>query len=578
MEAGMILQSLKELAEREGLTEDLDYEPKQVAWVISLAQTGRYLGITSTAMPQGSKGKLLSKTMRIPRRAGRTSANLADFLIDKPEYVLGIAADQDLPDKRKAKLEPRRLLFLAGIEAAAQATDNAALQAVAAFLKSDAGRTLCAEDLTRQSFASNDLIAFEVAGRLVHEDTQVRLHFAGNREASGETSAQCLVCGRARPAIEKHPSVQVRGGSSSGIALVSFNSAAFESYSWDRNANAPVCRNCAEAYTTGLRRLLSNRYPDPKRPGENCSLRSIGLTNDTVAVFWADTANDSVDLFAAIFENPDPPAVHTLLESPWKGLGALRLSTRFYCLLISGGQGRATLRGIHSALLADVEANVREYFACIAPYSAMPLPLYVLLRSLAVQRKPENLPPGLAGEAFLAILFGTHYPRTLLSFAVQRCRAEQAVPRERAAVLNLFLYRNLKHKELNMGLNRESPKAGYRLGRLLAVLERMQTQANQGLNKTIVDRYYGAASTRPGTVFPSLIRLAPHHIAKLKNPVFLQRDLGEVLDGLDSFPAHLSLEDQGLFALGYYHQRQDYFKKRDGAATAESTEGDQNHE
>src|ERR1039458_10140107 len=226
----------------------------------------------------------------------------------------------------------------------------------------------------------------------------------------------------------------------------------------------------------------------------------------------------SSDLFAAIFESPDPASVQALLDSPWKGRDMPALSTRFYCLLISGAQGRATLRGVHSALLADVEANVREYFACIAPYSATPLPLYVLLRSLAVQRKPENLPPGLAGQVFLAILFGARYPRTLLSYAVQRCRAEQAVPRERAAVLNLFLYRNLKHKELNMGLNRESPEAGYRLGRLLAVLERMQTQANQGLNKTIVDRYYGAASTRPGTVFPSLIRLAPHHIAKLKNP------------------------------------------------------------
>lgn len=574
----MILQSLKELAEREGLTADLDYEPKLVAWVISLDEAGRYLGVTSTAMPQGPKGKLLPKTMRIPRRAGRTSADLADFLIDKPEYVLGIAADPDLPVKRKAKLEPRRLLFLAGIEAAAQATGNVALQAVAAFLQSDADRILCAGDLTRQSFASNDLIAFEVAGSLVHEDPQVRLRFAGNRGSSGEPAVQCLVCGGVRPPVDKHPSVHVRQGSPSGIALVSFNSAAFESHGWERNANAPVCRNCAEGYTTGLRRLLSNRYPDPKRPGENCSPRSIGLTNDTVAVFWADSANDSLDLFAAIFESPDPASVQALLDSPWKGRDMPALSTRFYCLLISGAQGRATLRGVHSALLADVEANVREYFACIAPYSATPLPLYVLLRSLAVQRKPENLPPGLAGQVFLAILFGARYPRTLLSYAVQRCRAEQAVPRERAAVLNLFLYRNLKHKELNMGLNRESPEAGYRLGRLLAVLERMQTQANQGLNKTIVDRYYGAASTRPGTVFPSLIRLAPHHIAKLKNPAFLQRDLGEVLEGLDSFPAHLSLEDQGLFALGYYHQRQDYFKKRDGVPAVDASEGDQNHE
>jgi len=574
----MILQSLKELAEREGLTADLDYEPKLVAWVISLDEAGRYLGVTSTAMPQGPKGKLLPKTMQIPRRVIKTVNDRANFLVDSPEYVLGVVPDPDLTDKRKARAEPRRLLFLAGIESGVQSTGNAALHAVATFLKSEASRALCVADLTRLSCAADDRIGFEVAGRLVHEDAEVRRYFSRNREPSAEAGSQCLVCGEARPLVGNHPPVPVRGGFSGGIALVSFNQKAFLSYGWAGNDNAPVCRNCAEAYAKGLRRLLSNRYPDPKRPGENFPPRSVGLTNDTAAVFWADAANDSLDLFAAIFENPDPTSVQALLDSPSKGRDMPALSTRFYCLLISGAQGRATLRGIHSALLADVEANVREHFACISHYSATPLPLYVLLRSLAVQRKPENLPPGLAGQVFLAILFGARYPRTLLSYAVQRCRAEQAVPRERAAVLDLFLHRNLKHKELNMGLNRESPEAGYRLGRLLAVLERMQTQANQGLNKTIVDRYYGAASTRPGTVFPSLIRLAPHHIAKLKNPAFLQRDLGEVLEGLDSFPAHLSLEDQGLFALGYYHQRQDYFKKRDGVPAVDASEGDQNHE
>lgn len=116
-----------------------------------------------------------------------------------------------------------------------------------------------------------------------------------------------------------------------------------------------------------------------------------------------------------------------------------------------------------------------------------------------------------------------------------------------------------------MGLDRESPAPGYRLGRLLAVLERLQGEANRGINKTIVDRYYGAASTRPVTVFPSLIHLAQHHAGKLKSPGFFQKELGEVLEGLQAFPARLSLEEQGLFALGYYHQRQEYFKPREVA-------------
>jgi CRISPR-associated protein Csd1 len=218
---------------------------------------------------------------------------------------------------------------------------------------------------------------------------------------------------------------------------------------------------------------------------------------------------------------------------------------------------------MHTGVLGDVEDNVRGYFDVVAPFSERPLPLFFLLRSLAVQGKSDNLPPSLAGEVFLAILFGLPYPRFLLSSAVQRCRAEQKVTRERAAVIQLYIQRNLKRQELIVGLNRECPDTGYRLGRLLAVLERLQGQANKGLNKTIVDRYYGAASTRPVTVFPSLIHLAQHHAGKAGNAGFFQKEIGDVLDAVQTFPSHLSLEEQGLFALGYYHQRQDYFKKRE---------------
>ena len=577
----MILASLKDLAQREGLTEDLDYEPKPVAWVVSLDAEGHYLGLIPTAMPQGPKGKPVAKTMQIPRRAGRTSEDLADFLVDKPEYALGIVPDTDLSEKRMQRLEPRRRLFLAEVEKAATVTANADLKAVVAFLQSDSERSKCVGMLQQQSYASNDLLCFDVQGRLVHEEPQVRGYFSTQRAASGEKSSQCLICGELRSPVDKHPSVQLRGGSSSGIALVSFNSAAFESFGWKRNENAPVCRNCAEAYTTGLRRLVSNRYPDPRHPGEFLPRRSVGLTGDTVAVFWADVESESLDWFADMFEKPDPQAVKSLLESPWKGRDTPELSARFYCLLISGGQGRATIRGMHTGVLGDVEANVREYFSAIGRLAETPMPLFFLLRSLAVQGKADNLTPSLAGEVFLAILFGFKYPHLLLSSAVQRCRAEQKVSRERAAIFQLYFQRNLQRQELTMGLNRESPDTGYRLGRLLAVLERLQGQANNNLNKTIVDRYYGAASTRPVTVFPSLIHLAQHHASKARNAGFFQKEIGEVLDAVQSFPPHLSLEEQGLFALGYYHQRQEYFKKRESASSEEtsgSEEGESNNE
>ncbi len=298
-------------------------------------------------------------------------------------------------------------------------------------------------------------------------------------------------------------------------------------------------------------------------------------------MFWADVESEGLDWFADIFEKSDPQAVKSLFESPHKGRDTAKLAARFYCLLLSGGQGRAIIRGMHTGVLGDVEDNIREYFSVMTPPSENPLPLYFLLRSLAVQGKADNLPPSLAGEVFLAILFGFKYPHSLLSSAVQRCRAEQKVSRERAAILQLYFQRNLKRQELTLGLNRESPDTGYRLGRLLAVLERLQGQANNSLNKTIVDRYYGAASTRPVTVFPSLIHLAQHHAGKARNPGFFQKEIGEVLDAVQSFLSRTFRWKNRAFALGYYHQRQEYFKKREAApseGTTTSEEGDLNNE
>jgi CRISPR-associated protein Csd1 len=186
-----------------------------------------------------------------------------------------------------------------------------------------------------------------------------------------------------------------------------------------------------------------------------------------------------------------------------------------------------------------------------------------------LQGKLENIPAGLETEVFLGIVFGGRFPRTLLARAVERCRAEQKVTRERAAIVRAYLIRN-EDVEVKVGLDRENASAGYRLGRLLAVLERVQGSAQNNPNKTIVDRYYGAASTRPATVFPRLIPLAQHHLAKLSGGLaaFYQSQLGEVIGELAEVPATLDLQQQGLFALGYYHQRQEFYKKQEKPANA----------
>jgi CRISPR-associated protein Csd1 len=169
-----------------------------------------------------------------------------------------------------------------------------------------------------------------------------------------------------------------------------------------------------------------------------------------------------------------------------------------------------------------------------------------------------------------SILTGRPYPRTLLSSAVRRSRAEQEVTYERAALIKASLVRLTRinrsgTKEVTMKLDRSSPSVGYRLGRLFAVLEKIQEEANPGINATIRDRYYGAASSTPVTVFSILLKLKNHHLAKLENrgrAVNLERTIGEIMEGITAFPSHLTLDEQGRFAVGYYHQRADFFSPK----------------
>jgi CRISPR-associated protein Csd1 len=559
----MILQSLRDLALREHLLTNPDYEPKAVAWIIHVGDGGQFLGLVPTA-----EGKKLN----IPRRAGRTAAPVADFLVDKSEYVLGVCRQDKLTKPRKPEeLVKRRELFLEAIESAHEATGAAAIRAVADFLGHDEERGRCAAEAETGGYKNNDLFAFDFQGCLVHDLPEIQAHFSATRRKTTVAGVPCLVCGRPRPPVDKHPGVKLPGGTTSGVSLVSFNSNAFESYGLSRNENAPVCRECADAYTTALNRCIERDYVNPE--GEVLSRRSIWIPPATVAVYWAERDAGFMDIFGSLFDQADPEAVKSLFDAPQAGRAPADLKARFYCLLLSGAQGRAIVRGLHTETLGAVEENVGNYFRSLEIGSDKPFPLWVLLRSICLQGDTKNLPPGLAGDFFLSILFGRPFPRTLLAAAVGRCRAEREVKPARAALLRAYLIRNRSFNlEVTVSLDKENTQPAYRLGRLLAVLERLQGDAQRSLNKTIVDRYYGAASTRPGTVFPALIRLAQHHFPKVSSPGFHQANLGEVLDGITAFPATLSLEQQGMFALGYYHQRQEFYRRKETTTQTETGE------
>ena len=568
----MILHELRALALREELVNDPTFESKPVAWMIQLDENGAYLGLKSTyidvPLPEGRKGKpkRQAEMMAIPRRSGRRSNETADFLVDKSEYVLGVEPDS----KREAiVLERRRKLFLSSLQEAAASTGSKVGLAVVDFLLNDADRMQCIAELGKAGYASNDLFTFDVDNELLHDDDALRSWWAGPPVAHGAPGEvnlkQCLLCGQQRSPVDKHHSTLIPGGVTAGVPLVTFNSAAFEKYGLERNDNAPICRDCMTAYVEGLRRLINARYIS-SRTGEAVRPQNTRLSGDTTAVYWSSVESPLPGILGELLYSPQQ--VRDLLASPHRGQRSHAASGRFFCLILSGAQGRAMLRSMHSGTLDELEQSLSRYFDAVrleGRDEARRQPLVDLLRSLVLEGKLDRLPPRLAGEIFLGVLFGTPMPQLVLAASVARNRAEQQVTPERAALLQLYFNSRTQTEVPLVSLNEASTLPAYRLGRLLSAFERVQEEAQgRSLNRTLVDRYFGAASTRPGTVFPQLVRLSQAHLGKLgARGAYLKALVGEITDGLDSFAPMLSLEEQGQFALGYYHQRQRFFRKRE---------------
>jgi CRISPR-associated protein Csd1 len=583
----MILQRLVRYYERKASDPDTalapeGFEKKEIPFVIVLKSDGQFVQIEDTRSGEGKKKR--AQTFLVPQGVKRAVNISANLLWDTAEYVLGIDT--------RGKPDRVVLQHAAFVERLAELPqDDRGVQAVRAFLAdlplAQLEQFSCWEEirttnpnLTFQLVSDTELVCNRAAV------VDVLLANATNSDAEGSSAARgvCLVSGVESEITRLHPAIKgVWGAQSSGANIVSFNLRAFESYGKEQKQgeNAPVGKHAAFAYTTALNHLLGK---------DSTQRMQVG---DASTVFWASAKTFLEDDFFSLFGEPtkdDPDrgvrAVKALYESVKQG--SLNISderTQFFVLGLAPNAARISIRFWLTGTVKQISERIVQHFNDIAidhaPYDPPYPSLFRLLASTALQGKAENIPPNLGGDTMRAILSGLPYPETLLSSALRRTRAEQEVTYPRAALIKACINRKTRwgnpalEEELHVSLDLANTNVGYRLGRLFAVLEKVQEEASPGLNATIRDRFYGAASSTPVTVFSNLLKLSKHHLAKIENrgrAVNLEKLIGEIVDSVNGkagFPPHLAIDDQGRFAIGYYHQKQAFYAKK-----SEPIEGD----
>lgn len=577
----MILQALvsyyETLAARGELPQP-GWAPVKVSYVLNLDDQGDITTVVciKEEVTRGKKKVLVPQTIQLPAPVKRTVGVTANFLCDNSSYILGT----DKKGKPKRSLECFQACKTLH-ETLLVSVEEPPARALLSFFEH-----WQPEKLTEHpAFAHQDMedilasanLIFRYRGRYLHEIPAIRQAWQDYYNNSQDSQQfPCLATGKLAPVAQLHPSIKgIYGAQSSGASLVSFNAPAFCSYDREQGLNAPTSQYAAFAYGAALNHLIATQNT---------------RVGDVTLLFWAESGEeayaDALKRFGFGGGDEDDQYkeedLKGLMESLAEGADVEWDGTRidpnmtFYILGISPNAARLSVRFFLRNSFGQFIRNVKAHYDRleIARPSFDPfdnIPVWRMLKETVNEKSREKKPAAdMAGDTLRAILTNTPYPATLLDGVTLRIRADREMNRTRAAILKAYYLKNrnpfVPEEVLTVSLNQDSNHEAYVLGRLFSVLEAIQSDANPGINATIRDKYFSSASATPGVVFPTLVNLAQKHLRKLDEgkKIFYDKQLTELMSKLgETYPNRMNLPQQGAFQLGYYHQTQYRFTKKE---------------
>ena len=551
----MIFQSLISLYDRLGkAVPPYGFSVEDIGFVITIDKKGNLVG-----QPEDLRNKINANayefrtsvvpyTNQVNVRAN-AAATTPNFMVDKADYVFGMSENSKKDvhhDSFKKRID----------EICGESCDEGVL-AVRSFLSSwNPQYSIDLGNWKEMSGIHGKWVAFRLQGdsKFIHERPEVtRLWFDFLKKEEFPRGVSFLD-GKDHDLQQQY--AQFKFGS--GASLVSFNEVAYESYGKKKGKNAPISVEAEFKSSSALKFLLRSK------------IQRIRI-GDAVTVFWAERASPVETFFGQVM-NPsvEDQAAAIPVQQFLEGvrLGSLPnnleedMNLKFYILGLSLNKARLALRFWHVCSVSELMNRFRDHFANLEMErsdSDIPFPgVWHLLKETA--RETKDISPVLGGALTRAILTGAHYPQNFFHGVVGRIRADHRVNYLRASILKAVLQRNHK-KEIPMSLDTERREVSYLLGRLFAVLEKAQLDALGKINTTIKDRFFSAASATPASVFPRLLRLSQHHIEKAEFGHTSDRRISEIMEHINTFPAHMNLKEQGLFAIAYYQQKNALYRK-----------------